>query len=204
MELVSGGIRWGMCGGSARGVGFDGSCACAFGDCTLGSGTGVGRCTLGGGDAGSDTLGGGAMTAVDSGRLGDGMTGRTRIRLRQVGGGGTAVARCYLLLKRVARVNSRGASGGFCVGVGAVGGTIDATFVVEVATLNIAARCFIAAICSVPKDGDGDTGDGLSSAAVNSRAASVAASAEDVAGMGVLWGKNSTEREILSARVLGM
>ena len=77
-------------------------------------------------------------------------------------------------------------------------------FVGEVATLKIAARCLIAAICSVPMVGNGDAGAGLSNAAVNPRAASVAASAEDVAGIGTLWGKNSTERDILSARVVGM
>jgi hypothetical protein len=74
----------------------------------------------------------------------------------------------------------------------------------EVATLKIVTRCFIAAICSDPIVGNGDAGDGFISAAVSSRAASVAASAEEVAGMVVLWGKNSTERDILSARVEGM
>ena len=89
-------------------------------------------------------------------------------------------------------------------GVTMESGAVGEASVGEVATSKILARCFIAAICSVPRAGNGDAGDGLSSAAVSSRAASVAASADDVAGIGVLWGKNSTEREILSARVLGM
>ena len=87
--------------------------------------------------------------------------------------------------------------------IGVVGVTVEVVDE-EVATLKIAARCFIAAICSVPIVGNGDAGAGLSRAAVSSRAASVAASAEEVAGMGTLWGKNSTERDILSARVVGM
>ena len=87
--------------------------------------------------------------------------------------------------------------------MGIVGVSVDVA-VGEVATLKIVARCFIAAICSVPIVGKGDDGDGLRSAAVSSRAASVAASADEVAGMVALWGKNSTERDILSARVLGM
>ena len=88
-------------------------------------------------------------------------------------------------------------------GLAAVG-KIDEIGEGVVATLKIAARYLIADICSVPIVGNGDAGDGCSSAAVSSRAASVAASVDEVAGMGVLWGKNSTEREILSARVEGM
>ena len=84
-----------------------------------------------------------------------------------------------------------------------VGVTVDGGGGV-VATLNIVANCLIAAICSVPNAGNGDAGDGLRRAAVSSRAASVAASAAEVAGMTALWGKNSTEREMRSARVDGM
>ena len=39
---------------------------------------------------------------------------------------------------------------------------------------------------------------------MRSRAAAVAAPADDVAGMGAACGKNPTNREILSERVLGM
>ena len=73
-----------------------------------------------------------------------------------------------------------------------------------VATLNIVANCLIAAICSVPNAGKGDAGDGLRRAAVSSRAASVAASADEVAGITALCGKNSTERDMRSDRVLGI
>jgi len=73
-----------------------------------------------------------------------------------------------------------------------------------VATSNIVAKCLIAAICSVPNAGNGDAGDGLRSAAVSSRAASVAASADEVAGITALCGKNSTERDMRSERVLGI
>ena len=59
--------------------------------------------------------------------------------------------------------------------------------VCEVATSNIVANCLISAICSVPNAGNGEAGDGLSSAAVSSRAASVAASADEVAGITALW-----------------
>ena len=176
----------------------------------LGSGTGVGIGTLGGGAVFTGTLGGGALfngilkggagAAISAGRPGDAMTGRAGRGWSLVDGGGLALARCCLFLKRVARVDGRDRVREYCVGVGAGG----ATFVGEAATLKITASCFIAAICSVPKNGNGDAGDGLSSAAVNSRAASVAVSADDVAGIAVAWGKNSTERDILSARVRGI
>ena len=170
---------------------------------TLGSGAGVGRGTLGGGAVFSNTLGGGAGATVNNGRPGDEMTVGTGQRCRRVNGGGPALARCCLLLKRVAQVDSRVVIGEFCVGVGVVGAITGATVVVEVATLKIAASCLIAAICSVLKDGHSDAGDGLSSAAVNSRAASVAVSADDVASIVVACEKKS-KREILPARVLGM
>ena len=66
------------------------------------------------------------------------------------------------------------------------------------------ASCFIAAICSVPREGNGEAGEGLERAMISSCAAAVAASAEEVAGMTALWGKNSTEREMRSERVEGM
>ena len=74
----------------------------------------------------------------------------------------------------------------------------------EVATSNIMAKCLIAAIYSVPNTGNGEAGDGFSSAAVSLRAASVAALADEVAGITASCGKNSTEREMRSERVLGM
>ena len=73
----------------------------------------------------------------------------------------------------------------------------------EVASSNIEASCLMAAICSVPNAGKGEAGEGWRSAAVSSRAASVAVSADEVAGIMALWGKNSTDREIRSERVLG-
>ena len=89
-------------------------------------------------------------------------------------------------------------------GDGEAGGRDVGAGVGEAAASKIVANCFIAAICSVPNAGNGEAGDGLSSAAVSSRAASVAASADEVAGITVLWGGNSTEREMRSERVLGM
>ena len=74
----------------------------------------------------------------------------------------------------------------------------------EVATSNIVGKCLIAAICSVPNAGNDEASDGLSSAAVSSRAASVAASADEVASITALWGKNSTESDIRLERVLGI
>ena len=52
-----------------------------------------------------------------------------------------------------------------------------------VITPKMVARSFIAAICSVPRDGKGEAGAGLLRAVMSSRAAAVAASAEDVAGI---------------------
>ena len=81
------------------------------------------------------------------------------------------------------------------------------TLVVDVGvvvTLKIVASCLIVAICSVPRDRKGDNGAGLRRATVSSRAAAVAASTDDVAGMGAEWWKNLTYREVLLAWVLGM
>ena len=52
-----------------------------------------------------------------------------------------------------------------------------------VITPKMVARSFIAAICSVPRDGKGEAGAGLLRAVMSSRAAAVAALAEDVAGI---------------------
>jgi len=52
------------------------------------------------------------------------------------------------------------------------------------------ARSFIAAICSVPRDGKGEFREGLLGTVISSWAAAVAASAEDVAGILVAWGGN--------------
>ena len=73
-----------------------------------------------------------------------------------------------------------------------------------VAPSKMIASCFIASICSVLREGKGNNGEGLRRATMSSRAAAVAASTYDVSGMGVVCGKNSTDREILSERVLGM
>ena len=56
----------------------------------------------------------------------------------------------------------------------------------------------------MPREGKGEAGEGLERAMISSCAAAVAASAEEVAGMTALWGKNSTEREMRSERVEGM
>ena len=93
---------------------------------------------------------------------------------------------------------------GFGFGAGEDEGVTEDGGVGVVATSNIVAKCRIAAICSVPNAGNGEAGDGLRSAAVSSRAASVAASADEVAGITALCGKNSTERDMRSERVLGM
>ena len=93
---------------------------------------------------------------------------------------------------------------GFGVGGGEEEGVTEDGGVGVVVTSNIVAKCLIAAICSVPNAGNGEAGDGLRSAAVSSRAASVAASADEVAGIFALCGKNSTERDMRSERVLGM
>ena len=186
-------MRWGVSCDGAGGEGVGRSCV--FDKLTLGSGAGVGRGTLGGGAIFTGTLGGvalfngilegGAGAAISNGRPGDLMTGSAERGWSLVDGGGPALDRYCLFLKRVARVDGHDGVGEYCVGVGSGG----ATFVEEVATSKIAASCFIAAICSVLKDGNGDAGDGLRSAAINSRAASAAVSADDVAGIAVAWGK---------------
>ena len=104
---------------------------------------------------------------------------------------------------------------GFCAGVGAgVGLWLDLVAVTGASTLGggagvvktskMVASYFIASICSVPREVKGDDGEELRRATVSSRAAAVAASTDDVAGMGVACGKNSADREILSERVLGI
>ena len=191
-------MRWGKVGCGAIRLGIGVGTSFSLGYFTLGSDAGVGR-------VGRCTRGGGGLSATDGCTLGECAMDGGGIRWRRVLGGGIACARCCLLEKRMARADGRGSTGDADVaGKGDVTGATGDSGVGEVVTLKMAASCFIAAICSVPKAGNGDAGDGLSSAAVSSRAASVAASAEEVVGMGVLWGKKSTEREILSARVLGM
>ena len=98
-----------------------------------------------------------------------------------------------------------GAGVGLCLGLVAVTGAsaLEGGAGV-VATSKMVASCFIASICSVPRKGKGDDGEGLRRAAVSSRAAAVAVSADDVAGMGVAYGKNSIDRKILSEHILGM
>ena len=73
-----------------------------------------------------------------------------------------------------------------------------------VMTPKIDAIFLMASIFSVPRDGNGDAGEGLESAVISSCAADVAVSAEDVAGIVVLWGGNSTDQDICSALVLEM
>ena len=96
-----------------------------------------------------------------------------------------------------------GAGVGACLGLVADVNTLGGCTGM-VLTSKMVANCFIAFICSVPREGNGDDGDGLRRATVSSFAAAVAASADDVAGMGVACGKNSTDLEILSERVSGM
>ena len=64
--------------------------------------------------------------------------------------------------------------------------------------------CLIAAICSVPREGKGEAGEGLERAMMSSCVAAVAASAEGVADMVALWGKNSTDQEMRLEGVNGM
>ena len=73
-----------------------------------------------------------------------------------------------------------------------------------VITPKMAARSLIAAICSVPREGNREAGARLLRTAMSSCAAAVAASAEEVAGILASWGKNSTEREMHLAFVLGI
>ena len=113
--------------------------------------------------------------------------------MRMGTGGGSA---CVGVGRR--RVGRCRIGGGAGVRVGTLGGWSGV-----VDTLKIAASCLIAAICSVPREGKGESGDGLDRAMMSSWTAAVAASAEEVAGMVDWWGENSTERAMRLALVEG-
>ena len=168
---------------------------------TLGDGTGIGG--TGSGAMGVSTLGdgtgiGGAGFGENEGekRVGvcDGLfwLRMDRRRARAVGGGVGGDGSLGALVgghgrrRSVRDVGSRGGKAGV------------------VTTPKMAARSLIAAICSVPREGNGEAGAGLLRAAMSSCAAAVAASADEVAGILAAWGKNSTEREMRLAFVLGM
>ena len=119
------------------------------------------------------------------------------------------------MVRRRARAVGGGVDRGCSLGAGdVVGWPVRKRCVRDLGTLGgttgvvtmpkMVARSLSAAICSVPRVGNGDAGAGLLRAAMSSCAAAVAASAEEVAGILAAWGKNSTEREMRSAFVLGI
>ena len=185
------------------GLGADAFGSGAMGVDTLGDGTAIG--VAGSGAMGVSTLGGGTGVGVAGfgEKCGDEGVGvrdglfwlrMVRRRARAVGGGvdrgcslGAGDVVGWPVRKRCVR------------DLGTLGGTTGV-----VTMPKMAARSLIAAICSVPRVGNGEAGAGLLRAAMSSCAAAVAASAEEVAGILASWGKNSTEREMRSAFVLGI
>ena len=71
-----------------------------------------------------------------------------------------------------------------------------------VATEKISASCCIARICSLPRVSKGEAGAGLRRASASILAASAALSDDELCGMDISCGKNSTVRAIRSALVL--
>ena len=69
------------------------------------------------------------------------------------------------------------------------------------AALKISASLWSVRICSSPRDGNGDAGDGFMSVLVSNRAASAALSADESLGISMSCGKKSTVRAIRSALV---
>ena len=76
--------------------------------------------------------------------------------------------------------------GGVYLSAGAIGGV--GGFVDRTAALNRSASWQMARICSFPNKRNGDAGAGFSSASANILTALAVLSAEEVAGMMVLWG----------------
>ena len=98
-----------------------------------------------------------------------------------------------------------GAAGVVLVAVGAGDGrvaTLGTVGSVWMLVAKISASCLIACIWASPMLANGEAGAGLLRAWVRAAAASRAASAEDVFGMGELTGKNSTVSAIRSEAVL--